>query len=104
MKFIGRVSTVNLADISPGGETKSGLSHEGCGTRTFGDPLGGGLLVSTIFRNAPLFAASPLLLFIFPSVLVPCSYPLPASAAECQPNDGKKKLKAAAEAMVTAAR
>jgi len=27
MKFIGRVSTVNLADISPGGETKVGTRH-----------------------------------------------------------------------------
>jgi len=66
MKFIGRVSTVNLADISPGGETKSGLSRR-LAPATSGDPFGGGLLVSATFRNAPSLAASFLLL-IFPSI------------------------------------
>lgn len=38
MKFIGLVSTVNLADISPGGETKSGSLTWRLVPATTGDP------------------------------------------------------------------
>lgn len=100
MKFIGRVSTVNLADISPGGETKSGLSRRLAPAISSGDPLDGGLLVFITFHDALLYhrLGSPP---PFYSSLCPRPCLLPVSAAECQPNDGKKKLKAAAEVMET---
>jgi len=102
MKFIGRVSTVNLADISSGGETKSGFSLTGWHS----------LSTETISAVASSFTLPFATLFY--SWLVSLSFlffPLPpfhvllsVSAVECQLNDGKKKLKAAVEVIGTAAR
>lgn len=95
MKFIGRVSTVNLADILPAGETKSGSPLY----LPLSEPLGDGFLVSATFRKARLLYSRGRDYFLFLSTTsVSSRFLLVSAADDCQPNDCEKKLRAATRA------
>lgn len=93
MKFIGRVSTVNLADILPAGETKSGSPLY----LPLSEPLRDGFLVSATFRKARLLYSRDYFLFLS-TTSVSSRFLLVSAADDCQPNDCEKKLRAATRA------